>query len=250
MLAKAGSEIPDGDGWLFEPKWDGFRAIVFRDENELLIQSRDKKPLERYFPELVEPLEAALPERAVVDGEIILIGPEGLDFETLQLRLHPAESRINKLAASHPAGFVVFDLLAQGSDDLRDLPQIERRQRLETALADCHLPVMVTPATRDRDVARDWFVRLEGAGLEGLIAKPLDLEYQPKKRALLKIKHVRTIDCVVAGFRWHKNGPWRAGRLSAAWPLRRQRRSASRGHHIILQDGRSKGPRQAPPAAA
>lgn len=207
MLAKSGDAMPAGDRWLFEPKWDGFRAIVFRDGDELLIQSRDKKPLGRYFPELTEPLLASLPGRAVVDGEIVRIGPQGLDFEALQMRLHPAASRVEKLARETPAGFVAFDLLAEGNEDLRALSQEERRARLEAALGGASAPILVTPATRSRERAADWFERLEGAGIEGLIAKPLDLAYQPKKRALLKIKHVRTVDCVVAGFRWHKNGP-------------------------------------------
>ena len=207
MLAQIGETVPEEGEWLFEPKWDGFRAIVFRDAEELLIQSRDHRPLERFFPELVAPLLRDLPRRCVVDGEVILLGPQGLDFEALQLRLHPAESRIEKLARETPAGFVAFDLLALGDRDLRGEVQAARREALEEALAGVGAPLLVTPATRSRETARDWFDRLEGAGIEGLIAKPLDLAYQPKKRALLKIKHVRTVDCVVAGFRWHKNGP-------------------------------------------
>ncbi|HVS64810.1 MAG TPA: ATP-dependent DNA ligase [Thermoanaerobaculia bacterium] len=207
MLAQIGETVPEEGRWLFEPKWDGFRAIVFRDGQELLIQSRDHRPLERFFPELVAPLLRDLPRRCVVDGEVILLGPQGLDFEALQLRLHPAESRIEKLARETPAGYVAFDLLALGDRDLRGEPQEARRAALEDALGGVQAPLLVTPATRSREVARDWFDRLEGAGFEGLIAKPLDLAYQPKKRALLKIKHVRTVDCVVAGFRWHKNGP-------------------------------------------
>ena len=208
MLAKIAEGIPESGDWLFEPKWDGFRAIIFRDGEELLIQSRDKKPLDRYFPELREPLLAGLPKRCVVDGEVILIGPNGLDFGALQLRLHPAESRVNRLAAETPAAFVAFDLLALDDRDLRKLSQEERRSLLEQALGEPEPPfLMVTPVTRSRATARRWFDTLEGAGIEGLIAKPASITYQPKKRVLSKIKHVRTVDCVVAGFRWHKNGP-------------------------------------------
>jgi ATP-dependent DNA ligase len=213
MLAKLGDAIPEQGDWLFEPKWDGFRAIVFRDGDELWIQSRDRKPLGRYFPELVATLLDGLPPRCVVDGEIVIVGSRGLDFEALQLRLHPAESRIERLAREIPAGFVAFDLLADGDRDLRPAPQHARRSALERALRGARPPLLVTPATRSRELARDWFDRLEGAGIEGLIAKPLDLEYQPGRRALLKVKHVRTVDCVVAGFRWHKSGGGRVGSL-------------------------------------
>jgi ATP-dependent DNA ligase len=207
MLAKAADTIPTGDGWLFEPKWDGFRAIVFRDGDEVYTQSRDLKPLDRYFPELADPLRASLPDRCVVDGEIVIAAGEGLAFESLLLRIHPAESRVAMLARESPASFVAWDLLALGDDDLRNRPQVDRRELLERALAAPAESVHLTPATRDVATAQDWFQRFEGAGLDGVIAKPLDAVYQPNKRAMLKIKHQRTADCVVAGFRWHKNGP-------------------------------------------
>jgi len=207
MLAKAVDSLPDGDGWLYEPKWDGFRAIVFRDGDEVLIQSRDLKPLDRYFPELAAPLRASLPERCVIDGEVVIAGDGGLDFEALLLRIHPAASRVKMLAAETPASFVGWDLLALGDDDLRTTSQGERRARLEEAFATVEPPVRLTPATRDRATAAEWFERFEGAGLDGVIAKRLDASYQPGKRAMLKIKHQRTADCVGAGFRWHKNGP-------------------------------------------
>ncbi len=208
MLAKPVDELPVGDGWLYEPKWDGFRALVFRDGDEVLTQSRDLKPLDRYFPELAGPLRATLPERCILDGEIVIAGPGGgLDFDALLLRIHPAESRIRLLAAGTPASFVAWDLLALGDEDLRALPQGERRARLEAVLGLAAPPVHLTPATRDRALAADWFHRFEGAGLDGVIAKRLDAPYQAGKRAMLKIKHRRTADCVVAGFRWHKDGP-------------------------------------------
>ena len=207
MLAKASDDLPDGDGWLFEPKWDGFRAIVFRDGDEVLIQSRDLKPLDRYFPELAAPLRASLPPRCVVDGEVVIATDGGLAFESLLLRIHPAASRVKMLAAESPASFVAWDLLALGDDDLRAVPQADRRTRLEAAFKDVAPPVHLTPATFDRALAADWFDRFEGAGLDGVVAKRLDAPYQPGKRAMLKIKHQRTADCVVAGFRWHKNGP-------------------------------------------
>jgi ATP-dependent DNA ligase len=207
MLAKAVAAIPGDDGWLFEPKWDGFRALVFRDGDEVYTQSRDLKPLDRYFPELADPLRAALPERCVLDGEIVIAQDGTLAFESLLLRIHPAASRVRMLAAESPASFVAWDVLALGDEDLRSVPQSERRLRLEALLGDTEPPVHLTPATRDRDTASDWFARFEGAGLDGVIAKRLDAPYQPGKRAMLKIKHQRTADCVVAGFRWHKNGP-------------------------------------------
>jgi len=208
MLAKASDALPEGDGWLFEPKWDGFRALVFRDGDETYIQSRDLKPLNRYFPELEAPLKASIPERCVLDGEVVIAGDGGLEFEALLLRIHPAESRVRMLAEQSPASFVAWDLLALGDEDLRETPQGERRTRLEAALAgDLDDAVHLTPATRDRALAADWFDRFEGAGLDGVIAKRLDGTYQPGKRAMLKIKHQRTADCAVAGFRWHKNGP-------------------------------------------
>ncbi len=205
MLAKVAADIPDGD-FLYEPKWDGFRAIVFRGADDLYIQSRDLRPLDRYFPDLRAPLLAALPPRSICDGEIVIATGEGLDFDALQLRLHPAASRVATLAQRSPASFVAFDLLAMDGRDIRDEPQHVRRTRLEAALAAAAPPVHLTPVTRDRATAVDWLSRFEGAGLDGVIAKPRDGRYQPGKRAMLKIKHVRTADCVVAGFRWHKSG--------------------------------------------
>jgi ATP-dependent DNA ligase len=207
MLAKAASALPDGDGWLYEPKWDGFRALVFRDGDETYIQSRDLKPLDRYFPELAEPLRAQLPERCVLDGEVVIARGGALDFEALLLRIHPAASRVRMLAAETPASFVAWDLLALGDEDLRTVPQGERRVRLEAVLGSAAPPVHLTPATKDRALAGDWFNHFEGAGLDGVVAKRLDGTYQPGKRAMIKVKHERTADCVVAGFRWHKNGP-------------------------------------------
>ncbi|MBA2315748.1 MAG: ATP-dependent DNA ligase [Chloroflexi bacterium] len=207
MLAKPVAGLPTEDGWLFEPKWDGFRAIIFRDGDEVLIQSRDLKPLDRYFPELAQPLRANLPERCVVDGEVVIATGGELDFEALLLRIHPADSRVRLLASQTPASFVAWDLLALGEEDLRAMPQADRRARLEDALAQAAAPIHLTPATTDRATGEDWFGRFEGAGLDGVIAKRLDATYQPGKRTMLKIKHARTADCVVAGFRWHKNGP-------------------------------------------
>ncbi|HZM73436.1 MAG TPA: ATP-dependent DNA ligase [Candidatus Polarisedimenticolia bacterium] len=207
MLAKAADGLPEGDGWLFEPKWDGFRALVFRDGDEVYTQSRDLKPLDRYFPELAEPLKAALPDRCILDGEIVIASDGALQFEALLLRIHPAESRVRMLAEQSPASFVAWDLLALDDEDLRATPQGERRKRLEAVLSNPEPPVHLTPATTDRDLAADWFDRFEGAGLDGVVAKRLDAPYMPGKRAMLKIKHQRTADCVVAGFRWHKNGP-------------------------------------------
>jgi ATP-dependent DNA ligase len=207
MLAKASDALPDGEGWLYEPKWDGFRALVFRDGDEVFTQSRDLRPLDRYFPELAAPLRAQLPQRCVLDGEIVIARDGGLDFEALLLRIHPAESRVRMLAAETPASFVAWDLLALDDEDLRATPQGERRRRLEAVLGGAVPPIHLTPATTDRALAADWFDRFEGAGLDGVVAKRLDGAYQPGKRAMLKIKHERTADCVVAGFRWHKNGP-------------------------------------------
>jgi ATP-dependent DNA ligase len=207
MLAKAAGTLPPGDGWLFEPKWDGFRALVFRDGDEVLTQSRDLRPLDRYFPELAAPLREALPARCVLDGEVVIARDGALDFEALLLRIHPADSRVRMLAAETPASFVAWDLLALGDEDLRSRPQGERRTRLEKALAGARPPVHLTPATTDVSVAADWFDRFEGAGLDGVVAKRLEAPYQPGKRAMVKVKHQRTADCVVAGFRWHKNGP-------------------------------------------
>jgi ATP-dependent DNA ligase len=207
MLAKLADEVPEGAGWLFEPKWDGSRTLIFRDGDELYVQSRDLKPLNRYFPEIIEPLKGALPDRCVVDGEIVIAGPEGLAFEALLLRIHPAASRVAMLAKEAPASVVVWDLLALGDEDLRGHPLEERRQKLERAMAGARPPVHLTPATRDRTLALDWFDRFEGAGLDGVMAKRLEGTYQPGQRAMVKVKHQRTADCVVAGFRWHKNGP-------------------------------------------
>jgi ATP-dependent DNA ligase len=206
MLAKLATELPAGEGWLFEPKWDGFRAIVFREGDRYYLQSRDLRPLDRYFPELKAPLLAGLPPSAVVDGEIVIAGERGLDFEALQLRLHPAASRVAKLAAETPAAFVAFDLLAEGGRDLRGRPQTERRALLEGALRGASPPLHLTPCSRDRRLAGEWFHRFEGAGLDGVIAKHESTIYQPGKRAMIKVKHARTADCVVAGFRWHKHG--------------------------------------------
>src|SRR5207302_895595 len=207
MLAKLAEELPEGEGWLYEPKWDGFRALAFRDGAELYLQSRELKPLDRYFPELAEPLLRELPQRCVVDGEIVIAGPSGLDFEALLLRIHPAASRVKLLAQESPASYVAFDLLALEGEDLRDRPLSERREKLERALGKARPPVHLTPAASDRAIASDWFSRFEGAGLDGVVAKRLEGTYQPGKRAMIKVKHARTADCVVAGFRWHKNGP-------------------------------------------
>src|SRR6187399_393372 len=217
MLAKAADNLPSDDGWLFEPKWDGFRALVFRDGDEVYTQSRDLKPLDRYFPELAAPLKAALPERCVLDGEVVIARDGALQFESLLLRIHPAASRVKMLAEESPASFVAWDLLALGDEDLREVPQGERRARLEAVLGSAEAPIHLTPATRDRATAADWFERFEGAGLDGVVAKRLEAPYQPGKRAMLKIKHQRTADCVVAGFRWHKSteegGPEAIGSL-------------------------------------
>jgi ATP-dependent DNA ligase len=206
MLSTAADELPRGDGWLFEPKWDGFRTVVFRDGGEILLQSRDEKPMNRYFPELVAPLQAVLPERCVLDGEVVIVGAHGLDFGALLQRIHPAESRVKMLAQQWPASFVAWDLLALDGDDLREAPLETRRKRLEKALARPRPPLHLSPATRDRALAEDWFRRFEGAGLDGVMAKRLDEPYQPGERTMIKVKHRRTADCVVAGFRWHKNG--------------------------------------------
>jgi ATP-dependent DNA ligase len=205
MLAKLADVLPEGDGWLYEPKWDGFRAIVFRDGPSIYVQSRELKPLNRYFPDLETPLLAGLPPRCVVDGEIVIAGAAGLDFEALLLRIHPAASRVKLLASETPASFVAFDLLALGDRDLRRSPLTERRASLESSIGGGPR-VHVTPATRDDALARDWFTRFEGAGLDGVVAKRLDSVYQAGVRAMTKVKHARTADCVVAGFRWHKNG--------------------------------------------
>ncbi len=212
MLSKAAATLPDAEGVCYEPKWDGFRAIVFRSDDDVYIQSRELKPLDRYFPELHEALLAVLPPGCVVDGEIVIASPDGLDFDALQMRLHPAASRVKKLAGEMPASFVAFDLLAADNEDLRNRPLSERRARLEQisaamtsgpASARYHL----TPMTTDHATAVDWLARFEGAGLDGVMVKPAAGRYEPGKRVMIKVKHQRTAECVVAGFRWHKNGP-------------------------------------------
>ena len=212
MLAKLADAVPEGD-FLYEPKWDGFRALVFRSADECYIQSRDLRPLNRYFPELQAALEAALPIGCVLDGEIVIAGRSGLDFDALQLRLHPAESRVQKLARETPASFVAFDALAIDDVDLRPQPQQRRRAALEVLLRGARPPLYLTPMSREHAVALQWLHEFEGAGLDGVIAKPADASYQPGKRALVKIKHARTADCVVAGFRWHKSGNDAVGSL-------------------------------------
>ena len=206
MLAKLVRALPVAGGMAYEPKWDGFRAIIFRDRDEVEIGSRNERPLTRYFPELADPLRRALPDRCVVDGEIVIAGAGGLDFDALLQRIHPAPSRIQLLADQTPASFVAFDLLASGDDDLRSRPFAQRRSLLESALGAGRPPVHLTPLTFDVEVAGDWFSRFEGAGLDGVVAKPGDLAYVEGKRLMLKVKHERTADCVVAGFRWHKDG--------------------------------------------
>jgi ATP-dependent DNA ligase len=204
MLSKSVREIPDVGH--VEPKWDGFRTIVFKDGDEIELGSRNERPMTRYFPELVEALRRNLPDRCVLDGEVVLIRDGRLDFDALQQRIHPADSRVRLLAEQTPVSFVAFDVLALGDDDLMHAPFAERRRLLVESLADAENPVFVTPATADLTEARDWFTRFEGAGLDGVVAKPLDGTYQPDKRSMFKIKHERTADCVVAGFRWHKTG--------------------------------------------
>lgn len=212
MLAKLGSELPIGD-YLYEPKWDGFRAIVYRDESGVFIQSRDARPLDRYFPDLHGALLRCLPESAVLDGEIVIATQHGLDFDALQLRLHPAASRVEKLAHETPSSFVAFDILARGRRSLMAEPQAKRRAALEKLLRGARQPLHITPMTRDHAVALDWLTRFEGAGLDGVVAKLQSGTYLPGKRAMVKIKHVRTADCVVAGFRWHKSGKDAVGSL-------------------------------------
>lgn len=213
MLAKRVEELPTGETWIFEPKWDGFRALVFRDGEEIFIQSRDEKPLNRYFPELVEPLLSALPARCVLDGEIVIVKNNWLDFEELQLRLHPAASRVRLLSQQSPASVVFFDLLCEGNRDLCNEVFEVRRGMLESLLSSAVVPIHITPATRDLDVASDWFRRFEGAGLDGVMAKPVSGTYEPNKRTMLKVKHERDCDCVVAGFRWYKKGEGAIGSL-------------------------------------
>lgn len=205
MLAKRIDALPPGDTFIFEPKWDGFRALVFKDGGEIEIQSREKRPLNRYFPDLLQPLGEQLPARCVLDGEIVIVTGSGLDFDLLQLRLHPAASRVALLSKQTPASFVFFDVLAEGDRDLRGLPFEERRGELEKMLSKVAPPIHVTPATRDRNIAAEWFRRFEGAGLDGVIAKPVSGIYEPDKRVMFKVKHERDCDCVVAGFRWYKD---------------------------------------------
>jgi ATP-dependent DNA ligase len=211
MLAKPAAAIPPDQ--LYEPKWDGFRSIVFRDGDEVEIGSRKERPMTRYFPDVVDAVRRSFPPRAVIDGEIVIAGDGGLDFWALQQRIHPAASRVTRLATETPASFIAFDLLALGDDDLTGAPFAERRAALEHALAAAAPPVHLTPITRDETVARAWFERFEGAGLDGLIAKRADLAYEPGKRVMTKIKHVRTADCVVAGYRVHKSAPDAIGSL-------------------------------------
>ena len=214
MLAKLVKEIPRGP-LSYEPKWDGFRSIIFRDGDEVEIGSRNERPMTRYFPELVTAITANLPDRCVIDGEIIIPSPDGrrLDFEALLQRVHPADSRVRLLAGQTPAAFVAFDLLAVGDADYTGRPFTDRRAALTEALAGARAPVHLTPATTDAGLAGQWFSQFEGAGLDGVIAKPLDGTYQPDKRVMFKIKHERTADCVVAGYRLHKSGPDAIGSL-------------------------------------
>jgi ATP-dependent DNA ligase len=211
MLAKSVATIPAAAA--YEPKWDGFRSIIFRDGDDVEFGSRNEKPMTRYFPELVRAVKAELPERCVIDGEIVVATDGGLDFEALQQRVHPAVSRVTMLSETTPASFIAFDLLALGDDDYTGRPFTERRAALEAALADVRPPVHLTPATTDRDLAERWFTEFEGAGLDGVMAKPLTGTYQPDKRVMFKIKHERTADCVVAGYRVHKSGPDAIGSL-------------------------------------
>ncbi|MDQ1487552.1 MAG: hypothetical protein QOJ23_66 [Actinomycetota bacterium] len=207
MLAKLARTLPAEGGMLYEPKWDGFRCIVFRDGDEIELGSRNERPLTRYFPELSDPLRDQLPTRCVLDGEVVIAtAAGGLDFEALLQRIHPAASRIQLLAGQTPASFVAFDVLAEGDEDLRPLPQVERRRRLEAMLGGARPPVHLTPCTTDRALAAEWFDAFEGAGLDGVVAKPEQLPYREGERVMLKVKHERTADCVVAGFRWHKSG--------------------------------------------
>ena len=206
MLAKRVGELPLGATWIFEPKWDGFRALVFRDGDEILIQSRDGKSLNRYFPELLDPLRSQLPARCVLDGEIVVAKDDALDFDALQLRIHPAQSRVKLLSREIPASIVFFDLLSEGDRDLRRMAFEDRRSILESLLSSVAPPIHLTPATRELSTAADWFRRFEGAGLDGVVAKPIASSYESNKRVMLKVKHERDCDCVVAGFRWHKKG--------------------------------------------
>ncbi|WP_428265958.1 ATP-dependent DNA ligase [Haliangium sp.] len=227
MLAKPADALPQGEGWCYEPKWDGFRVLLFRDGPDWQLQSRDKKRLERYFPELAAPV-ATLPPRCVLDGEVVIARAGRLDFEALSDRIHPADSRIDELSQKTPAAVVFWDALCLGDDDLMAQPFGERRARLEQALAAVAPPLYLTPLTVDAAVAADWFARFEGAGLDGVMAKRVEDAYQPKKRAMLKVKHRRTADCVLAGLRWHKTGP---GELVGSLLLGLHDR-AGRLHHV------------------
>jgi ATP-dependent DNA ligase len=206
MLSKRAEELPTSGAWIFEPKWDGFRALVFRDSDEIMVQSRDDKPLNRYFPELLDPLRSQLPSQCVLDGEIVIAAHGKLDFDALQLRLHPAASRVRLLSRETPASIVFFDLLSEGDRDLRGEPFENRRRELESLLSAARPPIHLTPATSDTDLAADWFRRFEGAGLDGVMAKPVLGRYESDKRVMLKVKHERDCDCVVGGFRWHAKG--------------------------------------------
>src|SRR5262245_35371766 len=206
MLAKRAGELPKSGRWIFEPKWDGFRALVFRDGDEIQIQSRDEKSLNRYFPELLDPLRSQLPRRSVLDGEVVVAKNGALEFDALQLRIHPAASRVKLLSREIPASIVFFDVLGEGDRDLRGAPFHVRRRMLETLLSSSIPPIHLTPATDDSRVASDWFRRFEGAGIDGVVAKPVLGTYEPNKRVMVKVKHERDCDCVVAGFRWHKRG--------------------------------------------
>jgi len=214
MLATVADSIPENSGeFLFEPKWDGFRAIVYRGGQDVYIQSRDLKPLDRYFPELHDALIQHLPDGCVVDGEIVIVTPDGLAFDALQMRLHPAASRVNKLAAEIPSSFVAFDLLAVDGTNVMDTPQAERRALLERLMSRVGPPLHLTPLTRDHGTAERWLNEFEGAGLDGVMVKPVKGRYVPGKRAMIKVKHIRSADCVVAGFRFHKSGPDAIGSL-------------------------------------
>ena len=241
MLAKRVAALPAGEHWLFEPKWDGFRILVFRNGPDLLLQSRDLKPLNRYFPELVERLLEQLPERCVVDGELVIAGAGGLEFESLQLRIHPAASRVAMLAARRPAALVAWDLLCLAERDLTGVPFADRRQHLEQVLSAARPPLHLTPITADHGLAADWFERFEGAGLDGVMAKDRAGTYQPGKRTMLKVKHRRTADCVVAGLRWHKGAPerWVGSLLLGLFD------GAGRLHHIGVVGSFSAARRQA-----
>jgi ATP-dependent DNA ligase len=217
MLAKAAKELPPAGGVLYEPKWDGFRCVIFRDGDEVELGSRNERPLTRYFPEVVEAVRRWFPARCVIDGEVVIAGAHGLDFDALLNRIHPADSRVRLLATSTPASYVAFDILALGASDLRGRPFGQRRLELAAALAGVAPPVHLTPATADRELAEDWFARFEGAGLDGVVAKPVDLAYREGERVMVKVKHQRTAEMVVAGYRWHKSGGVVGSLLLGLW---------------------------------